>query len=593
MIYSGKSAVQAGGVFAKAVRFTCKPRGHSNTSTSSTPAIRYTYNAAGDVVYDQDKGLTYSYNALGLVSQVLRADGTGLQYRYAADGTLITSTETQAAAGGGVAVSSRVFYLAGDRHDAMSGETYVHTPFGATLLDAGLSAKHVGFHADHLRVNGVEGPRSRVVILAYSDLNSDGFVDPSTEILEENRYYPSVWTGVGAPAQASKLPVYTRQSTALPFAYNGSRAGPLHPIRSQEQNCFGLYLTTYRTMAPATQWGRGPAGEPFWGQTDPKPEWDYASSPYSSMQGNPISRADPDGDYAHLIIGSIVGAVSGYQIGKAQGATGWKLFGYTAAGAGIGAATAGIGNTVAAGLGTVVPGQFGGAIATVGASTVSSAVSGGAYSALAGQNIGEGIWKGAASGAVGGLIQGAVGGGWGAALGGAASGALSAHLYDRPVGPAALAGAAFSLASYEINTSIGYAQYRNSGKNFLTRSQYGSVSRAAQRSFFWGKEYGGWFLSDGGVEMWPRGTKDAINPTPMPNNAVGEFHTHPSTGSFFGRSYYPDHSPADIRGFAGLGRSFVVERNNVYGLNNSEKSQVMFSTRRFNPYPFGIFLGRY
>ena len=268
MIYYGKSAVQAGGVFAKAVTFARKPRGHSNTSTSSSSAIRYTYNAAGDIVYDQDKGLTYSYNALGLVSQVLRADGTGLQYRYAADGTLVTSTETQAAAGGGVAVSSRMFYLAGDRHDAMSGESYVHTPFGATLLDAGLSAKHVGFHADHLRVNGVEGPRSRVVILAYSNLNGDGFVDPSTEVLEENRYYP----------YGLKLPVYTRQSTALPFAYNGA----------EEQNSFGLHLTTYRTMAPEVA---------FWGQVDPKAEWDYASSPYASMRGNPISYADPDGDF--------------------------------------------------------------------------------------------------------------------------------------------------------------------------------------------------------------------------------------------------------------------------------------------------------
>ena len=292
MIYYGKSAVQAGGVFAKAVMFIRKPRGHSNTSTSSTAAIRYTYNAAGDIVYDQDKGLTYSYNALGLVSQVLRADGTGLQYRYAADGTLVTSTETQAAAGGGVAVSSRVFYLAGDRHDAMSGETYVHTPFGATLLDAGLSAKHVGFHADHLGN----------IILAYSDLNGDGFVDPSTEVLEENRYYP----------YGLKLPVCTRQSTALPFAYNGSRAGPLHPIRSQEQTSFSLHLTTYRTMAPATQWGRGPAGEPFWGQVDPKAGMNYAYSPYSSMNGNPISYNDPHGDLLPaLLIPVIAGALIG------------------------------------------------------------------------------------------------------------------------------------------------------------------------------------------------------------------------------------------------------------------------------------------
>ena len=311
MIYYGKSAVQAGGVFAKARRSTRKPRGHSNTSTSSTAAIRYTYNAAGDVVYDQDKGLTYSYNALGLVSQVLRADGTGLQYRYAADGTLVTSTETQAAAGGGVAVSSRMFYLAGDRHDAMSGETYVHTPFGATLLDAGLSAKHVGFHADHLGN----------IILAYSDLNGDGFVDPSTEVLEENRYYP----------YGLKLPVYTRQSTALPFAYNGA----------EEQNSFGLHLTTYRTLAPEVA---------FWGQVDPKAEWDYASSPYASMRGNPISQADADGDFAFvpILIGMAVGAAlhtGGHLIQNKGTFNNWN-WGAFAASTVAGGVSGGVGNAL-------------------------------------------------------------------------------------------------------------------------------------------------------------------------------------------------------------------------------------------------------
>ena len=355
MIYYGKSAVQAGGVFAKAVTFARKPRGHSNTSTSSSSAIRYTYNAAGDIVYDRDKGLTYSYNVLGLVSQVMRADGTGIQYRYAADGTLVTSTETQAAAGSGVAVSSRVFYLVGDRHDAMRGETYVQTPFGATLLDAGLSAKHVGFHADHLGN----------IILAYSDLNGDGFVDPSTEILEENRYYPSVWTGVGAPAQASKLPVYTRQSTALPFAYNGA----------EEQNSFGLHLTTYRTMAPEVA---------FWGQVDPKAGYNYAYSPYSSMNGNPISMSDPHGDLPFLvpiIVGAIIGGVTGGVVANNNGVDWWKgaIVGAIAGGAlgaGVAAASGATGITTAAGVATkgwgVTTAALKGGVANMAVSAVTS-----------------------------------------------------------------------------------------------------------------------------------------------------------------------------------------------------------------------------
>ncbi len=404
------------------------------------------------------------------------------------------------------------------------------------------------------------------IMLAYSDLNGDGYIQPRDEVLEENRYFP----------YGLKQAPYTQQSTTLPFGYNGA----------EWKDNLGLHLTTYRTMAPEVA---------MWGQVDLKAEKIPGYSPYSSMGGNPISFAYPDGDepITMLLIGMAVGGFSGFTIGKQQGATGWEMFGYIAAGAGNGALSAGVGSKVASGLGAVVPGQFGGGVATVAGSAVRGGISGGGFAALAEQIVGEGIWKGAVAGAVGGFTQGAVGGGFGAALVRAAAGATSAALYYRPIGPSALAGAATSYASYEISTALGYSSYRDSGKKFLSYKQFRAVSFAAQRSFFWGKEYGGWFLRDGGVEMWPRGTKDSILPTAMPQNAVEEFYTHPSTGNFFGRSYYPDHSPAEIWGFAGFGRSFVVERNNIYGLNSSVNSQIMFPTRRFNPYPFGLFLGRY
>ena len=35
----------------------------------------------------------------------------------------------------------------------------------------------------------------------------------------------------------------------------------------------------------------------MWGQVDPKAKWDYGTSPYLSMRGNPICYADTDGDF--------------------------------------------------------------------------------------------------------------------------------------------------------------------------------------------------------------------------------------------------------------------------------------------------------
>ena len=278
-----------------------RSRGHRNTSGDSAPKTRYSYNSAGDISTDEDKGLTYAYNALGLVSSITRSDDAALTYRYAADGTLLASTETNYSG----TVLSRHFYLGGHRYEAVAAETYLQTPYGATLLDAGLAAKHVGFQTDHLGN----------VVLAYADLDADGVINPRTEILEESRYYP----------YGLKQEIYNRQSMSLPFGYNGA----------ESQDRFGLHLTMYRTMAPEVA---------FWGQTDPKAEWDYATSPYTSMRGNPISYNDPDGDFWHIVAGAVIGAginvFTHWDDITAGGKVNWGEFGKAA---GIGAAAGAVG----------------------------------------------------------------------------------------------------------------------------------------------------------------------------------------------------------------------------------------------------------
>ncbi len=119
------------------------------------------------------------------------------------------------------------------------------------------------------------------IMLAYSDLNGDGYIQPRDEVLEENRYFP----------YGLKQAPYTKQSTTLPFGYNGA----------EWKDNLGLHLTTYRTMAPEVA---------LWGQVDLKAELMYGYSPYASMRGNPISYADPDGDIAFvpILVGMAIGA---------------------------------------------------------------------------------------------------------------------------------------------------------------------------------------------------------------------------------------------------------------------------------------------
>ncbi|PIY18510.1 hypothetical protein COZ14_00010, partial [Candidatus Dojkabacteria bacterium CG_4_10_14_3_um_filter_Dojkabacteria_WS6_41_9] len=51
------------------------------------------------------------------------------------------------------------------------------------------------------------------------------------------------------------------------------------------------------------------------------------------------------------LIGAVAGGYTGYKIGEATGAEGWKMFGYIAGGAVIGAASGIVGAEIAAGGG--------------------------------------------------------------------------------------------------------------------------------------------------------------------------------------------------------------------------------------------------
>ena len=67
------------------------------------------------------------------------------------------------------------------------------------------------------------------------------------------------------------------------------------------------------------------------------------------MLNNPLRYSDPSGEFAWIpvIIGAVIGGYSGYKIGKANGATGWKMFGYIAGGAIVGGVSGGLSYTVA------------------------------------------------------------------------------------------------------------------------------------------------------------------------------------------------------------------------------------------------------
>ena len=333
-----------------------------------------------------------------------------------------------------------------------------------------------------------------------------------------------------------------------------------------------------------------------WYVQDPQQQF---VSPYLAMGNNPISLVDPDGEFVPLLIGVGIGLVSGYMSGRASGATGGELAFQTLAGGLIGGFSGGIGSSVAAGVGASVSGAFGGLLGAAAGGTAAGASSGVFMSGLTGGDPLEGLWKGGVSGLVGGSVGSYVSGGLGALTGGFAGGGTSAALYGGDAGDiltSGLIGGAIGYGSYQAQMEIGYrsSDMKVNGEP-LTRKQYRGMSLAAQRSFARGKEWGGWLLEGGGIELDPGlGTRFETNRGPMPENAVARFHTHPNIG--VGRvdgvpTYFPEpHSPRDI----GITRyllkvnSYVIGRQNTYRYSQFLADPVMTDYNSWLRYPFYI-----
>ena len=136
---------------------------------------------------------------------------------------------------------------------------------------------------------------------------------------------------------------------------------------------------------------------------------DQFASGYVGMGNNPLVYVDPDGQWIHLAVGALIGGFSGWQIGKAQGAKGWDMFGYIMGGATIGAVSGGFGEAVLGAFSTTATSgmNLGASILAYGTSgSLGGAIGGGGFAALAGNDVGKGMLYGAVFGFLGGTLTG-------------------------------------------------------------------------------------------------------------------------------------------------------------------------------------------
>ncbi|NGF57656.1 hypothetical protein G5B00_14145 [Parapedobacter sp. SGR-10] len=311
---------------------------------------------------------------------------------------------------------------------------------------------------------------------------------------------------------------------------------------------------------------------------------------------NPLVYVDENGEFFFIpiIIGAIIGGVSGYLAGKAPGAKGWDMVGYIAGGAGIGALSGG----AAVGISAI----GGGAMLAGG---VAGAISGAGFSGLATGWNGEAMLKGAAygfaSGFVGGGIASAMGGGWGAVAGGAGGSGLNTLLYGgdlEQIGISMFIGSILSYGTYELTSYIAYKQANLSINNHqVTYKQFKTMQADYQRSRFWHKEYGGILTKNGNVIRAPSQnrhslrvdfTRGMVNAANNDGGSAASYHTHWARG---GVDYYVNNvndivtkanalslvttsngpSPGDMNGLANYfgGNQYLIDRNSFYYYNTA------------------------
>jgi len=196
---------------------------------------------------------------------------------------------------------------------------------------------------------------------------------------------------------------------------------------------------------------------------------------YSYALNNPLKYRDPSGEFIWIpiIIGATIGAYSGWQIGEAKGATGWKMAGYILGGAAIGGVSGYAGGAVAGSISAGIGGVGGGMIGTTIGGGVAGGINGFGMAAISGGNVGQGFVNGAISG----LAAGAVGAG----LGAIAPGFSNASLAGRYAGKAlyaGLTGAAVAGAGKFAGDLADNGRIDLSGNDYLRGMGFGAAMGA-------------------------------------------------------------------------------------------------------------------
>src|SRR5690554_2733810 len=212
----------------------------------------------GNMLTDQNKGITnIKYNHLNLPTEVVFSNGK-INYTYDAIGTRV-SKKVEPTSGALITTD----YVNGFQYENNELQFFPHAE-GYVKRKANNTYLYAYQYKDHLGN----------VRLSYADVNKNGTIEPASEILEENNYYPFGLLHKGYNNIANS----NRSEAAERYKFNG--------MEWQPELGLDLYDFGARNYDPAI--GR-------WLNIDPLAEVSRRWTPYNYAYNNPIYFVDPDG----------------------------------------------------------------------------------------------------------------------------------------------------------------------------------------------------------------------------------------------------------------------------------------------------------
>ena len=236
---------------------TNNPDGFNDGNTTGADFV---YDTFGNITQDKNKGITdISYNHLNLPYQVTFGNGSNIKYTYDAAGTRL---KKQVQPSGGALVTTD--YVNGFQYENNVLQFFPHAE-GYVKRNTNNTYLYVYQYKDHLGN----------IRLSYADVNGNGTIQPASEILEENNYYPFGLKHKGY----NEIVNSNRSEAAEKYKYNGKELN--------EDLGMNVYEYGWRQYDPAI--GRFQKIDRFAEKYNP-------ISPYSYGANNPIKYVDVMGD---------------------------------------------------------------------------------------------------------------------------------------------------------------------------------------------------------------------------------------------------------------------------------------------------------